>query len=130
MDEQCNLHCPKVTLHNRIYWNVSFFNTLRPRQNGHHFADDIFKCSFLDENISIPIRISLFVPKCLINNNPALVQIMAWRRPGDNPSSEPMMVSLPTHICVTRPKISIVSRVSIIKYHGKMQISNGCWIMV
>ena len=29
---------------------------------------------------------------------------MAWRRPGDKPLSEPMMVSLPTHICVTRPQ--------------------------
>ena len=34
----------------------------------------------------------------------ALVQIMAWRRPGDKPLSEPMMVSLLTHICVTRPQ--------------------------
>ena len=33
-----------------------------------------------------------------------LVQIMAWRRPGDKPLSEPMMVSLPTHVCVTRPQ--------------------------
>ena len=32
------------------------------------------------------------------------VQIMAWRRPGDKPLSEPMMVSLTTHICVTRPQ--------------------------
>ena len=27
---------------------------------------------------------------------------MAWRRPGDKPFSEPMMVRLSTHICVTR----------------------------
>ena len=27
---------------------------------------------------------------------------MAWRRPGDKPLSEPMMVSVLTHICVTR----------------------------
>ena len=33
-----------------------------------------------------------------------LVPIMAWRRPGDKPLSEPMMVSSPTHICVTRPQ--------------------------
>ena len=32
------------------------------------------------------------------------VQIMVWRRPGDKPLSEPMMVSLLTHICVTRPQ--------------------------
>ena len=30
-----------------------------------------------------------FVPKGPINNIPALVQIMAWRRPGDKPLSEP-----------------------------------------
>ena len=32
------------------------------------------------------------------------VVIMAWRRPGDKPLSEPMMVNLLTHICVTRPQ--------------------------
>ena len=51
------------------------------------------------------IKISLkFVPKGLVNNTPALVLIMTWRRPGDKPLSEPMIVSLPTHICVTRPQ--------------------------
>ena len=64
-------------------------NTLRPRQNGRHFADDMFKCIFLNENVWIPIEMSLtFVPKGPINNIPALVQIMAWRRPGDKPLSE------------------------------------------
>ena len=29
---------------------------------------------------------------------------MAWRRPGDKPLSQPMMVNLPTHICVTWPQ--------------------------
>ena len=33
-----------------------------------------------------------------------LVQIMAWRPPGDKPLSEPMMVWLPMHICVIRPQ--------------------------
>ena len=81
------------------------FDTLGPRQNGRHFADDICKCIFLKENISIAIKISLkFVPKGPINNIPALIQIMAWRRPGDKPLSEPLMVSLQTHICVTRPQ--------------------------
>ena len=85
--------------------------TLRPRQNGRHFADDIFKCIFLKEDIWIPKKISLkFVPKGPINNIPALVQIMAWRRPGDKPLSEPMMVSVTTHICVTRPQWVHVSR--------------------
>ena len=42
-----------------------------------------------------------FVPKGPINNFATLVQIMAWRRPGDKPLSESMMVILLTHICIT-----------------------------
>ena len=80
-------------------------NTLRPRQNGRHLPDDIFKSISFNENVWISIEISLkFVRKVSINNIPALVQIMAWRRPGDKPLSRPMMVRLPTHICVTRPQ--------------------------
>ena len=37
-------------------------------------------------------------------NIPALVQMMAWRLPGDKSLSEPVMVNVPTHICVTRPQ--------------------------
>ena len=83
----------------------SMLNTLRPRQNGRHFADDIFKCICLNENARISLKISLkFVPKVRINDIPALVQIMAWLRPGDKPLSEPMMGNSLTHICVTRPQ--------------------------
>ena len=40
-------------------------------------ADNIFKCIFLNENYIIPIQISLkFVPRCPIDNKPALVQVM------------------------------------------------------
>ena len=82
---------------------ISSVNTLRTRQNGRHFVDDIFKCIFLNENVWTSLKISLkFVPNIWINNIPALVQIMAWRRPGDKPLSEPMMVRLPMHICVTQ----------------------------
>ena len=67
-------------------------NTLRLRQNGLHFPDDIFKCIFLDKNIYVSIKISLkFFPKGPINNFPPLVQIMAWHHPVDKPLSEPMM---------------------------------------
>ena len=83
----------------------TYINTLKPRQNGRHFADDTFKCIFLKENIRISTKISLkFVPKCPIDNIPALFQIKAWRRPGEKPLSEAMMVSLLTHICVVRPQ--------------------------
>ena len=80
-------------------------NTVRPRENRHHFADDTFKCIFVNDAWWIPIKISLkFVPKGPINNITALVQIMACRLVGAKPLSEPMMVRLPTHICVTRPQ--------------------------
>ena len=89
------------------YWESGsgIINTLRPRQNGRHFADDNFKYIFLNENVSISTNISLkFVPKGPINNIPALVQIIAWRRPGNKPLPEPMMVHIPMHICITRPQ--------------------------
>ena len=55
------------------------------------------------ENVRISIKSSLkFVPHVLINNIRALVQIMAWRRPGDKPFSEAMVVRIKTHICVAR----------------------------
>ena len=95
---------------NRLRYLIAFqtsylLNTLRPRQNVRRFADDTFKRIFLNENVRIPIEISLkFVPKGPINNIPALVQIMARRRPDNKPLSAPMMVSLLMHICVTRPQ--------------------------
>ena len=92
-------------LGHRTRASENFVNTLRPRQNGRHFPDDIFKWFCLNENVSVAIKISLnFVPKGPINNIPTLVQIMAWRRPGDRSLSEPMIVSIPMHTCVTRPQ--------------------------
>ena len=80
-------------------------NTLRPRQNGRHFGDDVLKRIFLNENVRISMEISLkFVPKGPMNNIPALVQVMAWRRPGDKPLTEARMESLLTHIWVIRPQ--------------------------
>ena len=65
--------------------------------------DDIFKCTFLNENVGISIEISLkFILKGPMNNIPALVQIMARHRPGDRPLSQPMMIILGAHICITR----------------------------
>ena len=45
-----------------------------------------FSNAFLwNENVWIAIKISLkVVPKGPFNNNPAMVQIIAWRRLGDN----------------------------------------------
>ena len=46
-------HC--AIMHNLTHWGRG--------KNGRHFADDILKCIFLNENVWIPIEISLkFVP--------------------------------------------------------------------
>ena len=73
-------------------WRHCHVDTLRPGQDGRHFADDIFKCIFFNKDLSISIKISLkFVPNGPFNHIPPLVQMMSWRRPGDKPVSEPSM---------------------------------------
>ena len=57
-------------------------------------ADGSFKRIFfkLNETDRIPIRFSLkFVRRSPIDNKPALVQVMVWRRTGDMPLSEPTL---------------------------------------
>ena len=55
-------------------------------------ADDNFKRIFLNENDRIMMRFSLkFVPRSPIDNKPALVQVMTWRRKGDKPLPESML---------------------------------------
>ena len=79
--------------------------TLRPRNSRLHFPEDNFKCIVWNEYEWIPIKISLTLfPKGPMHNIPALVLIMARRRPGDKPLSEPMLARLLTHICVTQPQ--------------------------
>ena len=39
-----------------VFWQIGFWhfntvNTLRPKQSGRHFTDDIFKCIFLNDNV-------------------------------------------------------------------------------
>ena len=78
-------------------------NSSPPGQNGRQFADDIFKRIVMNEKSCISIRISLkFVHKRPVDDKLALFQIMAWRRTGNKPLSDPMVISLLTHICVTR----------------------------
>ena len=89
---------------------LNLVNTFRPRQHGRHFSD-IYKCIllniFIQENAFVYISIKIppkFSPNDSINSITALVQIMTWRRSGHKPLSEPMAVSLLTHIWVTRPQ--------------------------
>ena len=64
-----------------------------------------FQMHFCEWECMDLIKLSLkCVPTGPISNIPSLVQIMAWHRAGDKPLSEPMMVRLLTHICVTQPQ--------------------------
>ena len=54
------------------YSRMQQFNTSKSRQNGPHFPDDIFKCTFLNEDVYGSITISPnFVPNGPINSIPA-----------------------------------------------------------
>ena len=78
------------------------FNTLRPKQNGGHYTDDIFMCIFLKWNYCVSIKIT--PNNGPINYTSALVQAMAWRRTGDKPLHEPWWSNSLTPYGVTRPQ--------------------------
>ena len=85
--------------HYLLAYDANHLDTLKLGQDGRYFGRRHIRCIFLNENIWITINISLkFVPKGQVNNIPALVQIMAWCRPSDKPLSEPLWVSLLTHV--------------------------------
>ena len=62
-------------------------------------------------------------PKGPIDNIAALIQIMVWLRPVDNPLSGPMMVTLLTHICLTRPQCLTVLMMLAMEIKIHMQVS-------
>ena len=96
------------TITDAVTAELAQINTLRSRQNGCHFAYD--KAIFLNENCCILIQTSLkFVSNGPTNNNPALVQIVAWCQTGDKPLYELMMTWLLMQICTTWPQWVISS---------------------
>ena len=76
---------------------------ISPGQNGHHFADDIFRCIFMNEKFCILIKISLeLVPMGPNDKNPALVQTRAWLRIAISHHLKKCSLDSRTHICCTR----------------------------
>ena len=66
-------------------------NSSPHEQNGCHFAD-IFKYIFMNEKFWLSIQTSLkFAPKGPVDNNKALVQVMAWHRTVDKPLPKPLL---------------------------------------
>ena len=77
----------------------------------------------MNEKLCIFIKISLnFVPKGPIDNNPALVQIMAWHQIGDKPLSEPMLTQFTdTYVALRGDDLTQTIKISIperLIYHG------------
>ena len=52
----CDINYMRTSRH---HTHRRLLNTLRPRQNGRHFADDTFKRIFFNENVRISLKISL-----------------------------------------------------------------------
>ena len=89
------------------HWCFCLINSSPPGQNGHHFADNIFKCIFMDEKFYILTWISLkFVPKGPIDNDAALVQVIAWHQTSDKPLPEPMLTQLTIYATLGGDKLT------------------------
>ena len=81
---------------NELEWG----NILRPKRNGHHFLNGIFKLISLNENIVFWLE----YPRGLIINMPTLVQMMVWRQKQETSHYlNQCWPGLLPHICVTRP---------------------------
>ena len=90
------------------------FNSLGLTQNGSHFAHNILKCIFLFENCCIWIEMSQkFVHTHLIDNMPALFQVMACRWSGNKALSETMMAQF-THAYIASPGLSELTHLSLV----------------
>ena len=76
-------------------------NILRPRQNGHQFAEDIYTLIPFHQNY-LYFNFTEKCSKSLVVNKPGLVQIMAWRWTGTSHYLDKWWPSLLTRICVTR----------------------------
>ena len=86
----CSVTISKREWTSRMSWDLTH---LPLNKMAAILADDILKCIFLNENDRIPIQISLiFVLRSPIDNTAALVHVMAWRRIGDKPLPESMMI--------------------------------------
>ena len=73
--------------------NKHDLDAMRLKQNGCHFADDIFKFISLNEIWCILIPTSFkFIREGPTDNKLESVQILTWHWIGDKPLSPPMMV--------------------------------------
>ena len=98
----CN--CKSGSVASGLRENMIRCEMLLHEQIGRQFCRRHFKCISLTGKLYVSIQISLkFVRNGLIDNKSVLDQVMAWRRIGDKPLSEPTMINFIT-CSVTRPQ--------------------------
>ena len=104
--------CSMCILSSDFLW--IFINSSTPGQNGRHFGRRQIQRHFLEWKW-YKMRISLkFVHRSVVDNKPALVQVMAWCWIGDKPLSEPML----THFTD-----------AYLQHWGEMSFDWWCWVM-
>ena len=89
-------------------------NIFKTKQDGHHFADDIFKYMFMTENVCtlIEIEISLKIaPLVSLEYDTASVSIVASRRIGNKPLSEPRMAQFTIYTSLGNMNAHIICHV-------------------
>ena len=113
---------------NSVCNKIQRCNILRLRRNEQHFTGNIFEYIFFEKNVWIFIQISLhFFLKDPINIIQAMAHRMALRHPGDKPLSEPMMVNLSIHICITQPQWVNPHNAASRHIPGELGPYNGYW---
>ena len=132
-----SIHTGWVDSHNFRHFKATHFKHIEaetrwPAFSRHfhtHFLE--WKCMNFDYNFK---KFVLRVLKGPVNSIPTLVQIMAWRRPGDKPLSEPMMVSLLMHICGTRPQwvnsmLLYTPSMHVLPFFPSMGVMSTHWVI-
>ena len=116
-----------------LYWCIcvtrpQWVNRLRQRQNGCHFAGNVFKCIFFKENVQMSFKISLtFVPKHPIENNPALVQVINWRPTGQTiiwTNDDPVWGSIYASLSLNELNVQMMTYFQNLTLSNKLQFES------
>ena len=85
------------------HWSyVWTLNSLRPRQNGRHYADDNFKCIFLNENYEFWIRFHrIMFPRVQLAINKHWFRQWLGVEQGTSHCLNQWWNVIPMHICIT-----------------------------
>ena len=91
-----------------VFSALVWLNTLRPRHDGCHVTDDIFKYISLNGNNCVLLKFYLeIVPKGPMNNKTALFQMMVRGWTCDNPLSKPIKAKWRTYASLDLDELTI-----------------------